>query len=177
VILRGWTSPASRELRNKLQKSALMSAYGHTESPIFIQKELKSHEPTSRKVSLKKYITKYMGKQKKFYLFDHGEFLQKTRLGSNWTLPPVFNTLPGYNHFNHDVDAWKAEYFEFYDGKDYPLQRQLDTASPTSVAFSPRLIFALAADASGIGLHYHKDTYNVLVFGTKRWVLYDHIGS
>ncbi len=146
AILRGWSSPAFDELKKKLTKSALLSEFGRVKVFVCSQEELIASGVCShRSMSLSKYVKSSMGKN--VYLFDKEDFMNSTGLGKNWTLPPGFRD-GNFDSWPHDIGTVRGV---------YP---------------NPHLTIAIGGDSNGIGLHYHRENFNVLFHGSKRWVIY-----
>ena len=61
---------------------------------------------------------------------------------------------------------WNAIHAPAKKEKVVPVHPQL--------RWQDHLAISIGADKQGLSLHYHNEAWNIVLFGKKRWIMWDH---
>ncbi|KAL7553679.1 hypothetical protein ACHAWF_016998 [Thalassiosira exigua] len=116
----------------------------------------KNLEPTT----VKEYITKHMYNPVK-YFFDRKIAVPKGMLEDCHPFP-----MPTRAYLEDPDRAAHAKYA--------PSKKMRVRSKPDREMWRDHLAISIGSDLQGLTFHHHREAWNVVLFGAKRWILWDH---
>jgi len=114
----------------------------------------KNLQPTT----IKEFITKHMYDPLK-YFFDRKIAIPRGMLEDCHPFP-----MPTRAYLA-DPDAWSRQ---------APSKKKKVRVVPDRELWRDHLAISIGSDLQGLTFHHHREAWNVVVFGAKRWILWDH---